>query len=68
MVDQVEFPKIQNNGYYWIGKEYYNTYVEEFTDVANYLEGELNAGLSWVEAQGLSYVDDLDFDRPIVAN
>ena len=40
VLDQVEFPKIQNNGYYWIGKEYYNTYVAEFSDVANYQEGE----------------------------
>lgn len=39
--DEIEFPKISKQGYYWIGKEYYNTYVEEFTNISNYLEGNL---------------------------
>ena len=38
--DNVEKPVVSNEGYYWIGKDYANTYAADFKDVAKFSEDQ----------------------------
>lgn len=40
--ENAEPPVISNEGYYWIGKDYSNTYKADFKDVADFSRGSLN--------------------------
>ena len=35
-------PIISNQGYYWIGKDYSNTYKADFKDIADFSHGKNN--------------------------
>jgi hypothetical protein len=37
--EQVDMPLISKEGYYWIGKDYSNTYKADFKDLAKFSEG-----------------------------
>jgi hypothetical protein len=38
--ESVQPPVISNEGYYWIGKDYSNTYKADFKDVADFSSGK----------------------------
>jgi hypothetical protein len=40
--EEVEMPIISNEGYYWIGKDYSNTYKADFKEVNNFSAGKKN--------------------------
>jgi hypothetical protein len=38
--EEVEMPIISNEGHYWIGKDYSNTYKADFKEVNNFSTGK----------------------------
>jgi len=38
--ENVQLPVISNEGYYWLGKDYSNTYKADFKDVADFSSGK----------------------------
>lgn len=43
--DSAEPPVISNEGYYWIGKDYANTYKADFKDIADFSRGKQSMSL-----------------------
>jgi hypothetical protein len=37
--DDAAKPVISNEGYYWIGKDYSNSYIADFKDIADFSRG-----------------------------